>query len=314
MGFRVDDNNEVIVVTFAGDLATDLAGATAKEVNNLISRKKIKNVIFHLDNCLSAEESVLKEMAEIIQSVARFKGGGRLIGVNEEVYRQLKETSLDRVLLLRSNLKSATKDMGFDFSEEQLVELDELVKKRVDELKTELKTTAPAQPEKKEEPKPDKKKNMNQIDVQFVNHFLSSTTKTLETQFSLPSKPGRPTQKKNTDPFLKGDVCGLISIDSQYFKGTLSISFPKDVFLKLVENVFGEEETEVTEENIDIVGEIANIILGDAKSKLANLGYKVNSALPHCILYQGEPANHNGGLSIMIPYENPVWLFLRRSH
>lgn len=310
MAVRVDDKKNIIIVTFAGNLAKDLVGSTVKEVNSIISRKKIKNVVFHLDHCLSAEENVLLEMAEIVQTMNRFKGGGRLIGVNDEVYKTLKETSLDRVLLQRSNLKSATTDMGFDFDDDELQELNNLIEVRVGELKEELKKQGKLQEEAPQPQQTEKKANKNpQMNVQFVNHFLLSTTKVLESQFSLPCKPGKPVQKKADDCLLLGDVCGLISIESEHFKGTLSISFPEDVFMKLVESVFGEETTEINDENIDLIAEIANIVLGDAKRKLAAEGYKVEQALPHVVWNKDKSLKHGKGLSIIIPYQTELGQF-----
>ena len=299
MGIRVDDKNNVILVTFSGELGKDFARTLSREVNKLIARKKIRNIIFHLEDCLSAEEEVLHEMADIVHRVSRSKGSGRLLGVNNDIYKSLKETRLDRILLLRANFKMATDDMGFDFSDEQIQEFYDIIEKRVKELKTSIKEIEG--PEEKNH-ELEKKTTPDKVDVHFINHFLLSTTKTLKDQFQTPSKPGKPFQKKTDDPFLMGDVCGLISIDSEYFQGTLSLSFPEKVFVHLVSNTFGEEVHEVTDENIDMVGEIANIVLGDAKSQLITKGYKVESALPHCIHYKDGHLHHQEGLSIVIPY------------
>ncbi len=60
MAIKIDEDKNLIIVTFAGNIDKDEEGTTAKQVNNLVARKKVKNVIFHLHNCLSAEKNVVE--------------------------------------------------------------------------------------------------------------------------------------------------------------------------------------------------------------------------------------------------------------
>lgn len=143
-----------------------------------------------------------------------------------------------------------------------------------------------------------------QIDVNFINPFLTATQRVFKIQCLLDIKPGKPFIKKNTDPVLLGDVSGIISISSETFNGTLAISLPEQIFRKIGTNMTGEPLEKVTENNIDLVGELANIILGQAKVELNKLGFAIQMAIPSCIWGKDHKIKHYGGSAcVVIPFE-----------
>ncbi len=149
-----------------------------------------------------------------------------------------------------------------------------------------------------------------EFDVNFINPFLNATQKVLKIQCFIEAKPLKPHLKKPTDPLLLGDVSGIISINSETFSGTLAISLPEKIFLTIVKNMLGEEMTAITDQNVDLVGEIANIILGQAKLELIGLGYSLQAALPSCVWGKDHKIKHFGtGVCVVIPFETPVGTF-----
>ena len=119
--------------------------------------------------------------------------------------------------------------------------------------------------------------------------------------------PGKPFLKKETDPLLMGDVSGIISINSETFNGTLAISIMEPIFNKIASNMLGEKITAIEEKYVDLVGELANMILGQAKLELMSLGYSIQSALPSCVWGKDHKVKHFGsGQCIVLPFITDV--------
>ena len=142
------------------------------------------------------------------------------------------------------------------------------------------------------------------IDVNFINPFLNATVKVFKIQCFIQLKAQKPFLKGAADPALLGDVSGIISITSETFAGTLAISMSEKIFLNIVKNMLGEEAPAISEGNVDLVGELANMILGQAKVELGSLGYRVEMALPSCVWGKEHKIKHFGsGKCMVLPFE-----------
>lgn len=148
------------------------------------------------------------------------------------------------------------------------------------------------------------------FDVNFINPFLVSTVKVLKVQCFLEAKPGKPKLKKHDDPMLLGDISGVIGLTAEAFAGTLALSFPEAVFLKIASNMLGEECKEITPDIVDLAGELSNIILGQAKLQLTSLGFVIQQALPSCIWGKDHQVKtYGGGVCIILPFETSAGTF-----
>ena len=107
------------------------------------------------------------------------------------------------------------------------------------------------------------------MDVQLINPFINATLKVLETMAFVKAKAGKPFLKK--DNTARGDVSGIIGFTGET-SGTVSVSFNESCILKIVSSMFGEEITEMNSEIADAVGEITNMISGQARKRLEELG------------------------------------------
>ncbi len=142
------------------------------------------------------------------------------------------------------------------------------------------------------------------FDVNFINPFLSAAKKVLKVQCFMEITATKPHLKKASDPLLLGDVSGIISINSETFTGTLAISMSEPIFIKIVSNMLGEKIEKIEEKNVDLVGELSNMILGQAKIELMTLGYSIQSALPSCVWGKDHKIKHfGGGQCIVLPFE-----------
>ena len=152
------------------------------------------------------------------------------------------------------------------------------------------------------------------MDVEIINPFIDATMNVLETMASIKVRPGKPYLKK--DKVAKGEVSGVIGLTGEV-SGTLSVSFTETSILSLVSNMFGEEMKEMDEEIKDAVGEITNIISGQARQKLEESGRSMRAAIPTVITGKNHTITHittfpvfavdfstdNGGFTIEVCFE-----------
>jgi len=113
----------------------------------------------------------------------------------------------------------------------------------------------------------------------FFKPFLDSVMHTLKVQINIASKPGKPFLKKQSSDF-NFDIAGIIGITSKTLNGSFMLSFKKEVFLKLISKMFGEELTDFQDGLDDAVSELVNIVLGAAKAVLNAQGHGIQMAIP----------------------------------
>ena len=118
------------------------------------------------------------------------------------------------------------------------------------------------------------------MDVKLINPFITATTNVLETMAFTKSQAGKPYLKK--DDAAHGDVSGVIGFTGET-NGTVSVTVDESCILKIVSNMFGEEMTEINNEITDAVGEITNMISGQARKELEEMGKLFHGAIPSVI-------------------------------
>ena len=127
------------------------------------------------------------------------------------------------------------------------------------------------------------------MDVDLINPFIDATVHVLETMASTKAEAGKPYLKK--DQVARGDVSGVIGLIGET-SGTISVSFSEDSILSIVSNMFGEEMKELNEEIQDAVGEITNMISGQARKKLDEKGRSLQAAIPTVIMGKNHSITH----------------------
>ncbi len=117
------------------------------------------------------------------------------------------------------------------------------------------------------------------MDVSFINPFMRATLDTFKTMLNTDAKPGVPQLKKEKMPTY--DVSGIIGLSGDA-KGSITISFPKIMALKVVSVMIGVKLKVIGPELTDGIGEIANIIAGNAKQHLNGLNLSIS--LPNVVV------------------------------
>ncbi|MBX2860948.1 MAG: chemotaxis protein CheX [Vampirovibrio sp.] len=125
------------------------------------------------------------------------------------------------------------------------------------------------------------------IDAELVNAFMNATTEVLGTMAQ--TEVNFKGAKAETDFKPTGDISSVIGITGQKGSGVVMLSFPINVASLIVSRLLGTTEAQVTsEDRCDGIGELANMISGNAKTKMSagdEEPYKLS--LPSVILGTG---------------------------
>jgi len=127
------------------------------------------------------------------------------------------------------------------------------------------------------------------MDAKFIDPFISATLNVLDTMAFTKAEAGKPYLKK--DQIASGDVSGVIGLTGEV-SGTFSVSYTEKSILAIVSNMLGEEMKELNEEIKDAVGEITNMISGQARQELDRLGRSLQAAIPTVILGKNHTITH----------------------
>lgn len=107
--------------------------------------------------------------------------------------------------------------------------------------------------------------------------------------YFITAKVGKAYLKK--DEVAKGDVSGIIGLEGD-IKGSVSVSFKEDCILPIVSNMLGERLNELNDEVKDAVGEISNMISGQARQKIELIGRNLKAAIPIVIMGKNHTISH----------------------
>ncbi|MBN2232190.1 MAG: chemotaxis protein CheX [Deltaproteobacteria bacterium] len=127
------------------------------------------------------------------------------------------------------------------------------------------------------------------MDVRYINPFLEATISVLKTMAFVPSKPNKPYIKK--DATAKGDITGVIGLSGDH-EGSLSISFSFPCIKGIIENMLGEVHDELNSEVNDAVGELTNMICGDARKRLEKDSITLKAGIPTIIAGKNHTVQH----------------------
>ncbi len=145
------------------------------------------------------------------------------------------------------------------------------------------------------------------MDVKLVNPFIIATTNVLETMAFVKAKAGKPHLKK--DNVAQGDVSGIVGFTGET-NGMVSVTFDELCILKIVSNMFGEEMVELNSEIADAVGELTNMISGQARKELEEIGKVFHGAIPSVITGKNHKLETmTKGPKIAIPFKTEFGSF-----
>ncbi len=116
------------------------------------------------------------------------------------------------------------------------------------------------------------------MDVRFINPFIQSVKRVFETMVHVKMTVGKPYLKQNAEA---ADVSGIIGFSGDA-AGAVVISFANDVACKAASSFAGIEIDENHPDFADAIGELANMVAGNAKKEFTDFNIKIS--LPSVVI------------------------------
>jgi chemotaxis protein CheX len=101
------------------------------------------------------------------------------------------------------------------------------------------------------------------MDRRYVTPFLDAIKDVFETMIDISFTLGRPGLKKEKAPSF--EVSSIIGISGE-MSGSVVINLSKETALELASGLLDEDLTDLDEDCIDAIGEVANMVAGNAKA------------------------------------------------
>jgi chemotaxis protein CheX len=134
------------------------------------------------------------------------------------------------------------------------------------------------------------------MDANIINPMIQATVDILEKVGALSMTVQKPFLK--TDTRARGDVTSVIALEGDT-PGTFSISFPGGCITAVVSKMLGEPITELNEDIKDALGEITNMISGQASQLFEMTGKGLKASLSQVIMGRDQPIPHASDVAIL---------------
>lgn len=110
--------------------------------------------------------------------------------------------------------------------------------------------------------------------------FITATINVLSTMAFIHPVPGRPFVKNNM--LALGDVTAIVGITGAKC-GSISVTFTKASAIAVVKAMLGDDIQDIIQDTKDTVGEVTNMISGQARAMLAEAGMSLQGSTPSII-------------------------------
>ena len=117
-------------------------------------------------------------------------------------------------------------------------------------------------------------------DVVFAKPFVQATINVLSTMAGISPSPGTPYIKK--DNVALGDVSAIVGVTGDKV-GAIALSFSQACAIALVKGMLGDCIEDIIADTRDAVGEICNMISGQARAGLVDMGVTMQGSTPSVI-------------------------------
>jgi len=146
------------------------------------------------------------------------------------------------------------------------------------------------------------------MDVKIINPFLAAAVNVLKTMANISPQPGKPFVRKEENAL--GDVSAIIGITGAA-QGSMALTFTESCIKAIVSNLFGTQVSELDGEVKDAVGELTNMICGDARRRLAEEGIALQAGIPTIVSGKDHSITHiNSGPRLAVPFDTPNGKFV----
>lgn len=138
------------------------------------------------------------------------------------------------------------------------------------------------------------------MNVAYVNPFIESTLRSLDMMAGI--KADKTGLALKDDLITTFDISAIIGLTGET-SGSIIISMPESLACKVASNMLMEEITSLNKSVEDAIGEIGNIVVGDARRALIQEGHSLSIAIPMVVIGAGHKISRTGDIPcIAIPF------------
>ncbi len=136
--------------------------------------------------------------------------------------------------------------------------------------------------------------------AEYINPFIKATIDVVNVMAFVKAKAKKPYLKK--DDLATGDISTIVGLTGEA-SGTFSISFDESSIIQIASNMFGEEIKKLDRDVSEVAGELANMISGQARREIENMGLRLDGAIPSIFSGKNHTIYHmTDGPKIAIPF------------
>jgi chemotaxis protein CheX len=147
------------------------------------------------------------------------------------------------------------------------------------------------------------------VDVRIINPFLAAAVKVLATMAMIEPTPGKPFI--NEEDCARGTVSAVIGITGAEATGSMAITFTEPCIRWVVQGLLGVDGDEINKYIEDAVGEVTNMICGDARARLRQEGFHLNAGIPAIVRGEKHTIEHSvDGPRLAVPFDTPEGQFI----
>lgn len=147
--------------------------------------------------------------------------------------------------------------------------------------------------------------------IEFSKPFIDAAKNIFETMVFSKLEAQKPIIKN--DSISRGDISAVLGLSGEVdkngakcqYKAMLVISFPYETYFKVASAMLGETYTSYVPDIHDLGGEIVNMVVGNAKRELKNMGYTSNMAIPSMVEGKSHSIKYPAGTHVvLIPFNS----------
>lgn len=138
------------------------------------------------------------------------------------------------------------------------------------------------------------------MDVEYMRPFVLETIRTLEVMLGVTPTESDIKSKQDTDATY--DVSAIVGLTGSA-TGSVVLSFPEKAACAVVSRMLGEKQDEINTFVTDGLGELVNIIAGNAKRHLAGHGFdRLFLSLPNVVIGKHRTVWHSRDMPYLIAH------------
>jgi len=148
------------------------------------------------------------------------------------------------------------------------------------------------------------------MDVQFINPVLNAIKSTLLQMAGINNMSvGKPEVIKNYQQ-ANGVVTGIMTMTGDKAVASIALTFTESSILSIASKMLPDNHSSVNGLVGDLVGELANIVMGDAKRQLEEKGLNFQMALPIIVIGREHLIAHKANAPVIrVPFSTQAGEF-----